>query len=164
MKFKVLLSAAIIAGLLIGFAACKGKKGDEQSSKSKNDSIQVSDNKVEIKDEITFLQTFLNKYITLSGKEAQEFARKNLTEEFYSEYYESCNNQDNAEDLILNVLIDEKVEKIDRIEKGSEDPTSFLVYVTAKDSQGNEFNPPPFDMKVIKEDGNFKLADSEIYD
>lgn len=163
MKLKTLLSAAIIAALLIGITACKCKKDEKQSSKPSNETIQSVDNEDEIKDEITFLQTFLEKYITLSGKEAQEFARMHLTEDFYSLYIENCNNQDNAIDVICEVQTSEKVEKIDRIEKGSEDPTSFIVQVIAKDAEGNEFTTQ-YDMTVVKEDGKFKLADSQIYD
>ncbi|MBP5689166.1 MAG: hypothetical protein J6X22_11085 [Muribaculaceae bacterium] len=159
MKFKTLFSVAIITALILGFSACKGKKGGEQSSKSGNDTIQVIDNK----DEITFLQSFLDNYIKLSGKEAQDLARKYLTADFYSTYIENCNNQDNAIDVICEVLTSEKVEKIDRIEKGSEDPTSFIVQVIAKDAEGKEFTQQ-YDMTVVNEDGKFKLADSQIFD
>lgn len=159
MKLKTLLSAAIIASLFLGVSACKCKKDEEQSSKPSDETTQVIDNK----DEITFLQTFLEKYITLSGKEAQEFARMHLTGDFYSTYIENCNNQDNAIDVICEVQTSEKVEKIDRIEKGSEDPTSFIVQVIAKDAEGNEFTTQ-YDMTVLKEDGKLKLADSQIYD
>ena len=159
MKLKTFLSVTIIAALLIGVSACKCKKDDNQSSKPSNETIQVLDNK----DEITFLKSFLENYITLSGKEAQEFAKKYLTEDFYSTYIEKCNNQDNAIDVICEVLNSEKVEKIDRIEKGSEDPTSFIIQVIAKDAEGNEFTTQ-YDMTVVKEDGKFKLADSQIFD
>lgn len=159
MKLKTLLSAAIIAALLIGVAACKCKKDEEQSSKPSDETIQVVDNK----DEITFLQTFLENYITLSGKEAREFARMHLTQDFYSTYIENCNNQDNAIDVICEVQTSEKVERIDRIEKGSEDPTSFIVQVFAKDAEGKEFTTQ-YDMTVVNENGKFKLADSQIYD
>ena len=159
MKLKTFLSVTIIAALLIGVSACKCKKDDNQSSKPSNETIQVLDNK----DEISFLKSFLENYITLSGKEAQEFAKKYLTEDFYSTYIEKCNNQDNAIDVICEVLNSEKVEKIDRIEKGSEDPTSFIVQVIAKDAEGNEFTTQ-YDMTVVKEDGKFKLADSQIFD
>lgn len=159
MKIKTLLSAAIIAAILIGVTACKCKKDEDKSSKPSVETTQAIDNK----DEITFLQSFLENYIKLSGKEAQEFARKYLTEDFYSTYIENCNNQDNTIDVICEVLTSEKVEKIDRIEKGSEDPTSYIVQVTAKDAQGNEFTTQ-YDMTVVKEGGKFKLADSQIYD
>ena len=159
MKIRTLLNAAIIAAIVIGVSACKCKKDEEQSSKPSKEAILVTDDK----DEITFLQSFLDNYIKLSGKEAQEFALKHLTEDFYSTYVENCNNQDNAIDVICEVLTNEKVEKIDRIEKGSEDPTSFIVQVVAKDAEGKEFTQQ-YDMTVIKEDGKFKLADSQIYD
>ncbi|MBO4723662.1 MAG: hypothetical protein J5629_12155 [Muribaculaceae bacterium] len=159
MKIRTLLSAAIIAALLIGVSACKCKKDENQSSKPSKETIQVVDNK----DEVTFLQDFLDNYIKLSGKEAQELARKHLTADFYSTYIENCNNQDNAIDVICEVLTSEKVEKIDRIEKGSEDPSSFIVQVIAKDAEGKEFTQQ-YDMTVVKEDGKFKLADSQIYD
>ena len=159
MKIKTLLSAAIIAAILIGVTACKCKKDEDKSSKPSVETIQAIDNK----DEITFLQSFLENYIKLSGKEAQEFARKYLTEDFYSTYIENCNNQDNTIDVICEVLTSEKVEKIDRIEKGSEDPTSFIVQVIAKDAEGKEFTAQ-YDMTVVNENGKFKLADSQIYD
>lgn len=163
MKLKTLLSAAIIAALLIGITACKCKKDEKQASKPSSETIQSVDNEDEIKDEITFLQTFLDKYIALSGKEAQEFAREHLTEDFYSTYIENRNNQDNAIDVICEVQTGEKVQKIDRIEKGSEDPTSYIVQVIATDAEGNEFTTQ-YDMTVVKENGKFKLADSQIYD
>ena len=159
MKLKTSLSLALIAALLIGVAACKCKKDEQQSSKASRETIQVIDNK----DEITFLQTFLENYITLSGKEAREFARMHLTQDFYSTYIENCNNQDNAIDVICEVQTNEKVERIDRIEKGSEDPASYIVQVIAKDAEGNEFTQQ-YDMTVVKENGKFKLADSQIYD
>ena len=159
MRTKTLLSVAIIVALLIGITACKCKKDENQSSKPSTEAIQAIDNK----DEITFLQTFLENYITLSGKEAQEFARKYLTEDFYSTYIENCNNQDNTIDVICEVLTSEKVEKIDKIEKGFEDPTSFIVQVVARDAEGKEFTTQ-YDMTVVKENGKFKLADSQIYD
>ncbi len=160
MKFKALLSAAIIAAIVIGFAACKGNNNQsQQSSKPSNDTVQVIDDK----DEITFLQSFLNNYIQLSGKKAQELARKHLTLDFYSLYIESCNNQDNAIDVICEVQINEKVEKIDKIEKGIEDPSSYIVQIIAKDAEGKEFTQQ-YDMTVVKEDGKFKLADSQIFD
>lgn len=159
MKIRTLLSAAIIAAILIGVAACKCKKDEDKSSKPSVETIQAIDNK----DEITFLQSFLENYITLSGKEAQDFARKYLTEDFYSTYIENCNNQDNTIDVICEVLTSEKVEKIDRIEKGSEDPTSFIVQVIAKDAEGKEFTTQ-YDMTVVNEGGKFKLADSQIFD
>lgn len=159
MRIKTLLSAAIIAALLIGITACKGKKDERQSSKPSVEEIKAIDDK----DEITFLQTFLENYITLSGKQAQEFARRYLTEDFYSTYIEKCNNQDNSIDVICEVLTSEKVEKIDKIEKGSEDPSSFIVQVVAKDAEGKEFTTQ-YDMTVVKENGKFKLADSQIND
>ena len=159
MKIRIFISAVIIAAIFIGFSACKDKKSDEQSSKPEPKEAQVIDNK----DEITFLQSFLEKYITLSGKEAQNLAREHLTKDFYSDYIENCNNQDNAIDMICEVQTSEKVEKIDRIEKGSEAPDSFIVQVIAKDAEGNEFTTQ-YDMTVVKEDGKFKLADSQIYD
>ena len=160
MKLKTLLSAAIITALLIGFVACKSKKGDDQSSKPEPKEVKVIDDK----DEITFLQTFLDNYLQLSGKKAQELAKKHLTPEFYSDYIEGCNNQDDAVDLICNnVLIGEKVEKVDRIVKGSEDPSSFIVQVIVKDAQDKEFTQQ-YDMSVVKEDNKFKLSDSQIND
>ncbi len=159
MKIKTLLIAAIIAALLTGFTACKCKKDENQSSKPSKETIQVVDNK----DEVTFLQDFLEHYIKLSGKEAQELARKHLTASFYSTYIENCNNQDNAIDVICEVLTSEKVEKIDTIMKGSEDPSSFIVQIIAKDAEGKEFTQQ-YDMTVVKQDGKFKLDDSQIYD
>ncbi len=159
MKFKKLLSFALIAAIVLGLASCKNKKDDSQTSKPSKEAVEIIDNK----DEITFLHSFLEHYIKLSGKEAQELARKHLTQDFYSTYIENCNNQDNTIDVICEVLTSEKVEKIDTIEKGSEDPTSYIVQVTAKDAQGNEFTTQ-YDMTVVKEGGKFKLADSQIYD
>ena len=159
MKIRTLFSVAIIAALLIGLTACNGKKNDNQASKQENKKAQVIDDK----DEITFLRSFLDQYITLNGKEAQEFAQKHLTQDFYSIYIENCNNQDNAIDVICEVLVGEKVDKIVKIEKGLEDPSSFIVLVMAKDAEGKEF-PTHYDMTVVKENGKFKLADSQIVD
>ena len=75
MKLKTLFSVAIIIAIAIGFASCNGKKG-EQSTKDVTATSQVIDNK----DEMTFLHSFLDKYLTLSGKEAQELAKNHLTD------------------------------------------------------------------------------------
>lgn len=159
MKIKTVLCAAIIAALVIGITACKGNKDENKSSKKEPEKAQVIDNK----DEITFLQTFLDLYITKGGKEAQNLAQKHLTEDFYTTYIDNCNNQDNAIDVICEVLVGEKIEKIDKIEKGLEDPSSFVVQVVAKDAEGKEFTQQ-YDMTVVNEDGKFKLADSQILD
>jgi hypothetical protein len=159
MKLKTLLRAAVIAAIAIGITACNGKKDGEQSTKDDAATSQVVDNK----DEMTFLQTFLNKYITLNGKEAQELARKHLTEDFYSRYIELCSNKDDMVDLIMEVAIDEKVEKIDTIMKGIEDPSSYIVQVEAKGVDGQPFTTQ-YDMTVVNEEGKFKIGDSQIND
>jgi predicted GH43/DUF377 family glycosyl hydrolase len=159
MKFKTLFIVAVIAVIAIGFSACNGKGNNEQSAKEDTATIQVIDNK----DEVTFLRTFLDKYLTLHGKQAQELARKHLTEEFYSDYIENCNNQDNAIDIICEVTTNEKVEKVDTIMKGIEDPSSFIVQVQAVDAQGKPFSAQ-YDMTVVNQGGTFKLGDSQVND
>lgn len=160
MKLKSFLIIAIVIATVLGIASCKNKGDSTESKKEDSTAAQVIDDK----DEITFLKTFLDNYLQLSGKKAQEFAKKYLTPEFYSSYIEGCNNQDDAVDLICDhVLIGEKVEKVDRIEKGSEDPSSFVVQVIVKDNQGKEFTQQ-YDMTVVKTDGKFKLDDSQPYD
>lgn len=160
MKFKTLFIVAVIAVIAIGFSACNGKGNNEQSAKEDTATIQVIDDK----DEVTFLRTFLDKYLTLHGKQAQELARKHLTEEFYSDYIENCNNQDNAIDIICEVTLDEKVQRVDTIMKGIEDPTSYVVQVEVKGADGKPFTTQ-YDMTVVKvEDGTFKLSDSQVND
>jgi len=165
MKLKYFLIIAIVASLVIGIVSCKNKGDNSESEENDSTATKVIEDKWDTtdKDEITFLQTFLDQYLQLSGKDATEFAKKHLTAEFYSKYIESSNNQDDPVDLICEVLTSEKVEKVDRIEKGSEAPESFIVQFVIKDSQGNEFTQQ-YDMTVVKEDGKFKLADSQIYD
>ena len=158
MRLKSFFSIAIIAAISIGFVACKGKNGNQSSGENKT-ANKVIDNK----DEMTFLHTFLDNYLSLSGKEAQELARKHLTQDFYSQYIENVSNQDDAIDLICEVAIVEKVEKVDTIMKGIEDPTSFIVQVEAKGVDGKPFSAQ-YDMTVINQDGHFKLSDSQIND
>ena len=158
MKLKTLLSVAIIAAIAIGLASCNGKKG-EQSTKDETPASQVIDNK----DEMTFLHSFLDKYLTLSGKEAQELAKNHRTEDFYSRYIELCSNKDDAVDLICEVAMEEKVEKVDSIMKGIEDPSSFIVQVEVTGVDGKPFTTQ-YDMTVVNENGKFKLSDSQIFD
>lgn len=161
MKLKTLLSIAIVAALVIGFAACKGDKNNGQSTSGDKNASQVVDDK----DEITFLQTFLDNYLRLHGKEARELARKHLTQDFYSDYIENCNNQDNAIDLICEceAQLGEKVEKVDTIMKGIEEPNIFVTQVIARDAEGKDFTIQ-YAMTVVKEDNKFKLSDSQIND
>lgn len=159
MKLKTLFIATIIATILIGFASCNCNKNSEQSSKDESASTQVIDNK----DETTFLNTFLGNYLNLSGKQAQELARKHLTEDFYSRYIELCSNKDDVVDLICEVAMDEKVEKVDTIMKGIEDPSSFIVQVEVTGVDGKPFTTQ-YDMTVVNENGKFKLSDSQIFD
>lgn len=159
MKIKTLLfSFALVAFAAFILTSCNGK-GGTQASKEEKTASEVIDNK----DEVTFLRTFLDNYLKLHGKQAQELARKHLTEEFYSDYIENCNNQDNAIDMICEVTTNEKVEKVDTIMKGIEDPASFIVQVQAIDAQGKQFTAQ-YDMTVINQDGIFKLSDSQIND
>lgn len=159
MKLKTLFIAIIIATISIGFVSCNGNKNSEQSSKDESASTQVIDNK----DETTFLNTFLGNYLKLSGKQAQELARKHLTEDFYSRYIELCSNKDDVVDLICEVAMDEKVEKVDTIMKGIEDPSSFIVQVEVTGVDGKPFTTQ-YDMTVVNENGKFKLSDSQIFD
>lgn len=159
MKIKSLLfSFALVAFASLIFTSCNGK-GNSQANKEEKTANEVIDNK----DEVTFLRTFLDNYLKLHGKQAQELARKHLTEEFYSDYIENCNNQDNAIDMICEVATNEKVEKLDTIMKGIENPASFIVQVQAVDAQGKQFTAQ-YDMTVINKDGIFKLSDSQIND
>lgn len=157
MKLKTLFFTTIIVAIAVGFAACNGNKNSTQTS---NDAqSQVVDNK----DEVTFLKTFLDKYITLSGKQAQDLAVKHLTEDFYSRYIELCNNKDDKVDLIMELALDEKVEKVDTIMKGIEDSSSFIVQVEVAGPDGETFSSQ-YDMTVVNENGKFKLSDSQIND
>ena len=142
MKVKTFLSLAIIAATAIIFTACNGKSEQQSAQVSSAPSETIVDNK----DETTFLRTFLEKYITLSDKQAQDLARQYLTEDFYSRY-----------------TIDEKVEKIDTIMKGIEDPRSFIVQIEAKGVDGKPFSTQ-YDMTVVNENGKYKLGDSQIND
>ena len=157
MKLKTLFFTAIIVAIAIGFAACNGNKNNTQTSYDATN--QVVDNK----DEVTFLKTFLDKYITLSNKQAQDLARQHLTEDFYSRYIELCNNKDDKVDLIMEMALDEKVEKVDTIMKGIEDPSSFIVQVEVAGPDGETFSSQ-YDMTVVNENGKFKLSDSQIND
>ena len=161
MKRKTLISIALIVALAIGFVACNGNKNNGQSGSNDKTASQVVDNK----DEITFLRTFLDNYLQLHGKQAQELARKHLTQEFYSDYIEYCNNQDNAIDLICEceAQLGEKVEKVDTIMKGIEEPNIFVTQVIARDAEGKDFTIQ-YAMTVVKEDNKFKLSDSQIND
>ena len=157
MKLKTLFFTAVIVAIAVGFVACNGNKNSTQSIK--HAPSQVVDNK----DEVTFLKTFLDKYITLSDKQAHELARQYLTEDFYSRYIELCNNKSDAVDLICELAIDEKVEKVDTIMKGIEDPSSFIVQVEVAGPDGETFSSQ-YDMTVVNENGKFKLSDSQIND
>lgn len=161
MKLKYIIAAAVLSTITIWGISCTGSSGDKQSTKQATDStLHVIDNK----DEMTFLRTFLDNYIQLNGKQAQELARKHLTQEFYSNYIENCNNQDNAIDLICEVTLDEKVQRVDTIMKGIEDQSSYIVQVEVKGSDGKPFTAQ-YDMTVIKsEEGTFKLSDSQVND
>ena len=159
MKVKTFLSLAIIAATAIIFTACNGKSEQQSAQVSSAPSETIVDNK----DETTFLSTFLEKYITLSDKQAQDLARQYLTEDFYSRYIEQCSNKDDAVDLIMELAIDEKAEKIDTIMKGIEDPSSFIVQIEAKGVDGKPFSTQ-YDMTVVNENGKYKLGDSQIND
>ncbi len=145
---------------MLAITACNGNKGNEASgTTAKSDTTQVIDNK----DEVTFLTSFLDSYVKLNGKQAQALAQKHLTQDFYSSYIENCNNQDNAIDLICDVMTSEKVQRVDTIMKGIEDPQSFIVQVDVKDADGKVFQAQ-YDMTVVNENGHFKLADSQPND
>jgi len=159
MKMKTLICAAIVAAIAMGVTSCQGNKSSEHQSKAAAAPAAVIDNK----DEMTFLSTFLGQYLKLSGKEAQELARKHLTEDFYSSYIELCSNKDDAVDLICEVALDEKVEKVDTIMKGMEDPSSYIVRVEVTGVDGKPFSTQ-YDMTVVNEGGKFKLSDSQIFD
>lgn len=159
MKLRTLFCASVVVALAIGFAACNFSKNGDKSSNEENASTQVIDNK----DETTFLNTFLDNYLKLSGKQAQELARKHLTEDFYSRYIELENNKDDAVDLICEVAMGEKVEKVDKIMRGMEAPNSFIVQVEAIGIDGELFTTQ-YDMTVVNENGKFKLSDSQIFD
>lgn len=158
------MSAVTVAAAAIALVACNGGKENNNGSNQASTSMAASDKQVvDNSDEVTFLKSFLNNYIKLNGKPAQELARKHLTEEFYSRYIELCNNKSDAVDLILEVAIDEKVEKIDTIMKGIEDPSSYIVRVEATGTDGQPFNTQ-YDMTVVKENGKCKLGGSQIVD
>ena len=160
MRIKIFISIALIAAIAISITSCANKNEEKQVSKEQNaETGKIIDNK----DEMTFLRTFLDSYIHLTGKEAQALARKHLTQDFYSNYIEHCNNQDNAVDLICELNINEKIEKVDTIMKGIEDPSSFIVQVQAVDDQAKPFTVQ-YDMTVVNENGFFKLSDSQIFD
>lgn len=158
MRMKSIFLAAAFVAIAIGFAACSMNKSGDASARKDNAS-KVIDNK----DEMTFLRTFLDKYLSLSGKQAQELAKENLTTEFYSDYIEQCSNKDDAVDLICEVAMGEKVNKVEKIEKGIEDPGSFIVQVEATGLDGEPFSTQ-YDMTLVKENGKFKLSDSQIND
>lgn len=159
MRMKSIFLAAAFVAIAIGFAACSMNKSGDASARKDNASSQVIDNK----DEMTFLRTFLDKYLSLSGKQAQELAKENLTTEFYSDYIEQCSNKDDAVDLICEVAMGEKVNKVEKIEKGIEEPGSFIVQVEATGLDGEPFSTQ-YDMTVVNENGKFKLSDSQIND
>ena len=60
-------------------------------------------------------------------------------------------------------LGDEKVEKVEKIMKGEEAPNSFIVQVEVKGVDGEPYTMQ-YDMTVVKENGKFKLSDSQIFD
>lgn len=160
MKLKTLTCLAIIVATAIGFASCNNNKSSEQNAAKQS---ATQHDIIDSKDEITFLKTFLDKYLTLSGKPARELARQHLSEEFYSRYIEMCNNKSDAVDLICEVAIDEKVERVDTIMKGIEAPDSYIVRVEATGVDGEPFTTQ-YDMTVSNEGGKFKLSDSQIVD
>lgn len=159
MRIKNIFFAATLVAIAIGIASCSMSKSRDASDNKDNAAIQVVDNK----DEMTFLRSFLDKYLALSGKQAQELAKKHLTTEFYSDYIEQCSNKDDAVDLICEVTMGEKVNKVEKIEKGIEDPGSFIVQVEATGIDGEPFSTQ-YDMTVVKENGKFKISDSQIND
>lgn len=160
MRIKYFFSIVIIAFFTVSLTSCTHKNEEKQvSNEGKVETHKVVDDK----DEMTFLRSFLDSYIHLTGKDAQDLARKHLTQDFYSDYIEHCNNQDNAIDLICEVNIDERIEKVDTIMKGIEDPSSFIVQVQAVDAEAKPFTVQ-YDMTVVNENGIFKLSDSQIYD
>ena len=159
MTLKNISLAVALVAIAIGIAACNMNKRDNALSGTDNASILVVDDK----DEMTFLRTFLDKYLALSGKQAQELAKEHLTTEFYSDYIEQCSNKDDAIDLICEVAMGEKVNKVEKIEKGIESPSSFIVKVEATGVDGEPFSTQ-YDMNVVNENGKFKLSDSQIND
>jgi ABC-type transporter MlaC component len=52
---------------------------------------------------------------------------------------------------------------VETITKGSEDPNSYIVQVQLVGPENKPF-PMQYDMTVVKEDGKFKLSDSEVND
>ena len=57
----------------------------------------------------------------------------------------------------------DKVEMVETITKGDEDPNSYIVQVQLVGPENKPF-PMQYDMTVVKEDGKFKLSDSEVND
>ncbi|MBR2147116.1 MAG: hypothetical protein IJ925_06825 [Muribaculaceae bacterium] len=156
MKIKVLLIVALITTTLAG---CGNKDKSPKMLAQNKATATVIDNK----DEETFLRSFLDSYIKLDDKQAQELARQYLTQDFYSDYIEHCNNQDNAVDVICETAPGDKVEMVETITKGDEDPNSYIVQVQLVGPENKPF-PMQYDMTVVKEDGKFKLSDSEVND
>lgn len=156
MKIKVLLIVALITTTLAG---CGNKDKNPKMLAQNKATATVIDNK----DEETFLRSFLDSYIKLDDKQAQELARQYLTQDFYSDYIEHCNNQDNAVDVICETAPGDKVERVETITKGDEDPNSYIVQVQLVGPENKPF-PMQYDMTVVKEDGKFKLSDSEVND
>ncbi len=159
MKLKTFSILILIATLTLAITACNGKSGE----KSKQDDKASSENVIDNKDEVTFLHTFLDNYLKLSGKPAQELARKHLTEDFYSRYIELCSNKEDVVDLICEVAMGEKAKKVEKISKGIEDPSSFIVQMEVIGIDGEPYTMQ-YDMTVVNENGKFKLGGSQIFD
>ena len=162
MKLKTLSCIAILAGVAIAIMACTSKASKSANSETHNQEQQKA-TVIDDKDEMTFLHSFLDNYLKLSGKEALDLARAHLSQDFYSDYLEKCTNQDNAIDLIFETAPGDKVEKIDSIGKGIEQPSSFIVYVQVMGSDKKVY-AMQYDMDVINQDGKFKLNDSQMND
>ena len=163
MKLKTIFSLAIITGVAIALVACTSKTTNKSIETETASQDQDTANVINDKDEVAFLRSFLDNYLKLNGKEAQDLAREHLTQDFYSDYIEKCTNQDNAIDIIFETAPGDKVAKIDSIGKGIEEPSSFIVYVQVMGADNKVFNMQ-YDMDVVKEEGKYKLNDSEMND
>ena len=164
MKLKTLFCLAIITVVAtIALVACTSRSADKSVEREVASQDQETANVINDKDEVTFLRSFLDNYLKLNGKEAQDLAREHLTQDFYSDYIEKCTNQDNAIDVIFETAPGDKVAKIDSIGKGFEEPNSYIVYVQVMGADKKAYSMQ-YDMDVVKEEGKYKLNDSEMND
>lgn len=164
MKLKTLFCIGFITivatiALVACTSKCNNKSAESEAASQEEETAKV----INDKDERTFLRSFLDNYLKLNGKAAQELAREHLTQDFYSDYIEKCNNQDNAIDVIFETAPGDKVAKIDSIGKGLEEPSSYIVYVQVMGADKKAYSMQ-YDMDVVKEEGKYKLNDSEMND